>query len=208
MIELLVYTTSGIGAAYCVWQLAKGNRGRKVERIQIDLIPYDMHAYNVRSRISESQWRKVAQITHQAASRTQNPDSYRCEICGERGDEQTPYRSHPVECHELWEFDAEERIQRLAGLISICPACHRVYHFGKATADGYEEQTKAHLMKVNELSEDEANAYVGQARDTVRARRGVWQLDLTYLNRPEFAFLKTKFTNNERWNCKVTGNNH
>jgi hypothetical protein len=44
------------------------------------------------------------------------------EICKETG--KTQGYKHNVECHEIWEYNDEDKIQKLIGLISLCPICH------------------------------------------------------------------------------------
>lgn len=48
--------------------------------------------------------------------------NYSCEACGQRGSE------HPVECHDVWQFDSETTTQRLEGVHAFCPECHNVRH--------------------------------------------------------------------------------
>lgn len=69
--------------------------------------------------------------------------NYLCECCGEKGSQ------HPVEFHEIWLYDDKLKIQKLGGLISLCPPCHQVKHFGFACLQGNELNVREHLQKVN-----------------------------------------------------------
>lgn len=37
-----------------------------------------------------------------------------------------------LECHEVWEYDEENSIQRLSGLLALCTWCHKVKHWSWA----------------------------------------------------------------------------
>lgn len=99
-----------------------------------------------------------------------------CQICGGVGP------AHPVECHEIWEYNEKTKIQKLAGMIALCPSCHLVKHFGFARVTGKEEAAFKHFMKVNELTKKEAEAEITKAFETWRKRSLVdWKLDLSGL---------------------------
>lgn len=48
-------------------------------------------------------------------------------VCGGRGEK------WPVECHEMWQYDDKNHVQKLAGLIALCPDYHKVKHIGYAS---------------------------------------------------------------------------
>src|SRR5207245_8465162 len=81
-------------------------------------------------------WKRLRRGTAAAAGN-------RCEICGGRG------RRHPVECHEVRNYDDTRRVQRLVRLIALCPACHEVKHLGLAAKRGRQAAALAHLARVN-----------------------------------------------------------
>jgi len=49
-----------------------------------------------------------------------------------------------VECHEIWEYDDDNQIQTLVGLIALCPMCHQAKHIGRSQ----EVLSKGDLMAV------------------------------------------------------------
>ncbi|MER3447896.1 MAG: HNH endonuclease [Nitrospiraceae bacterium] len=166
-------------------------------KLGIELVPLAMQGYNVRSRISPEQWQQTASITHKRANRPRT--TYRCEICHQSGKDQG--FKHPVECHEVWDYDDETHIQKLTGLVSLCPLCHKAKHYGLAKKQGYESRVRAHMKQVNNWSESELNASIAQAFHQVKARSDeYWILDLTYLNTPHLK-LNATFTNDEQANC-------
>lgn len=69
----------------------------------------------------------------------------KCEICG------SPER---LNCHEHWEFDEANAVQRLVRLGTVCNMCHHVSHIGRSkqlSADGHLDiqAVRDHFLKVN-----------------------------------------------------------
>ena len=101
---------------------------------------------------------------------------YRCEVCGGKG------TAHPVECHEVWEYDDRQHIQRLAGLVALCPACHEAKHMGYASSVGRAGQARAHLARINGWSMDDVESYLEiQFEQWSRRSQYEWSLDLSWL---------------------------
>jgi hypothetical protein len=96
--------------------------------------------------------------------------------CGGKGS------GHPVECHEIWSFDDKNKVQTLRGLISLCPSCHLVKHFGLAESKGRGEEARAHLKKVNGWSREKAEKEIQEAFNLSGERsKHNWSLDLSFL---------------------------
>jgi hypothetical protein len=101
-----------------------------------------------------------------------------CEVCGGVGPE------HPVECHEIWQYNERTQIQKLIGMVALCPDCHMVKHIGLARVKGKYKEALKHFIKVNGLKRQAAEEYIAQAFDTWRSRsKQKWTLDLSYLKR-------------------------
>jgi len=167
-------------------------------KLSIELVPYTMHGANVRSRIEPAQWKRVCSVVHKRAR-----NSYRCQICNQSGKSQAQGFSHPVECHEIWSFNTETHAQKLKGMISLCPMCHKAKHFGLAQRQGYGDATKAHLKRINRMSSSQLDTYIKQVFQICKERSShEWTLDLTYLNRSEFGFLNIEFTEDEAHKCE------
>jgi hypothetical protein len=69
-----------------------------------------------------------------------------------------------MSCHEIWQYDDEHHIQKLAGFIALCPMCHHCKHLGKAgllAAEGKLDFEKVieHFMRVNQCSREEYEAH-------------------------------------------------
>jgi len=145
--------------------------------LHIELVPRTAWGVNLRSALSKAGWDKLRKATYRKAG-------YVCEICGGKGPR------HPVECHEIWEYedikgrrgDQGVPIQRLVGLVALCPACHEVKHFGRATVTGKRDRAFRHLMRVNGWDPGQARRHVREAKDLWDARSyWRWELDLSWL---------------------------
>ena len=130
------------------------------KKLTIELVPQTCWYSNVRSNVSTKDWDILRKTSYSKAD-------YKCKICGDKG------TAHPVECHEIWEYDDKNHIQKLIGLVSLCPRCHEVKHIGLAQIRGREDQAIEQLMRVNKISLLEARQMISKAFD-------VWQRRSTY----------------------------
>lgn len=139
------------------------------QQLTVELVPRTCWYSNVRSEVSPADWERCKRFV---AERSGN----RCEICGERGPR------WPVECHEIWEYEEHGYIQRLAGLIALCPQCHQVKHIGLAEVRGNFVPAIQHLAYVNQWDEEETYAHLASAYATWEERsQHQWDLDISYL---------------------------
>lgn len=141
--------------------------------LRVEVIPETCWGSNVRTIVAREDWDTIRRATYHDAD-------YRCEICGGVGSQ------HPVEAHERWEYDetGPTPVQRLVGMIALCPACHAVKHYGRSCAIERGDEARAHLVEVNGWDEVQMADHLAEARDTWDARSAkAWDLDLTYLDR-------------------------
>ena len=144
-------------------------------KLTIELVPKNLWGRNLRSIVPTEKWDVLRRACYRKAG-------YVCEVCGGKGD------AHPVECHEIWEYNDKSHVQRLAGLIALCPACHGVKHIGRSGVVGKGEEAFAHLGKVNGWRTVRTRDYVAQAfTDWSNRSRHEWQLDLSWLDKLEEA---------------------
>lgn len=150
----------------------QASRGASTEpRLTIELVPQTCWYSNVRSQVSSSDWEKLKRSTFQQAN-------YRCQVCGDRGSK------HPVECHEIWHYDDRQHVQKLAGLIALCPACHECKHMGFANVRGRGDIATAHLAKVNGWTMEQTMVYVQECFRVWQERsQHEWKLDISYLEK-------------------------
>jgi hypothetical protein len=141
----------------------------RTPRLAVELVPATSWGANLRSALPQADWDRLRKRAYRAAG-------YRCEICRERGP------AHPVECHELWEYDDSKGIQLLVGLIALCPGCHAVKHLGRSYAEGDGDAAFARLMRLNAWSAAVAKAYVDVVFEIWEIRSQTqWRLDLCWL---------------------------
>lgn len=140
-------------------------------RLTIELVPQTSWFTNLRSELPASEWDKIRRKCYRDAG-------YVCEVCGGRGP------AHPVECHEIWRYDDGNKVQKLCGVIALCPSCHEVKHIGLANMRGNLGRAINHMARVNGWTPSEANAAVNAAFDVWRDRsEHKWTVDISWLDR-------------------------
>ena len=147
--------------------------------LTVELIPSTSWFTNVRSLLPEEEWDLVRRAVYRRAR-------YRCEVCdGRGGGPEGP--NHPVECHEVWTYDDEHHVQRLEGLVALCPACHRVKHLGLASVNGRYDEALQHLASVNGWPLPEAERYARSAFARWEERsQHPWKVDVGVLASEEY----------------------
>lgn len=139
--------------------------------LDIQLVPSSCWFNNVRAVLTKKQWDILRAQVYDGAWNM-------CQICGGVGPK------HPVECHEIWHYDDKKLIQKLEGMIALCPNCHMVKHFGLAQVQDTGERALKHFMKINELKKKEADKYVADAFSKWAERSSKnWKLDISSLER-------------------------
>lgn len=142
-------------------------------KLTIELVPASSWGDNLRSLLSAAQWKALRTACYHNAD-------HKCEVCGGVG------RNHPVEAHEIWEYqDGPQWIQKLTGLIALCPSCHKCKHMGFASIQGPEVFARAinHLAKVNEWSTEQAYEYICNQFEIHNIRsRMKWTVDTSWLD--------------------------
>lgn len=142
-------------------------------KLTIELVPSSSFYNNVRSNVTTAEWDKLRKASYAKANHV-------CEICGDVGQNQGV--RHAVECHEIWDYNDTTKVQKLTGLISLCPNCHRVKHAGKAQLDGKMEVVIDQLMRVNNMTDEQALDYIVQSFMRWKMRSNhKWTLDISYL---------------------------
>ena len=151
----------------------EADRSLPVKLLTVELVPSSCWFSNVRSHVSKPNWDYLRKSVYKKAN-------YLCESCGGRG------RNWPVECHEIWHYDEQQKIQTLKGLTALCPRCHQVKHIGLARIQGYESQAISHLCFVNDWSNVQAKIYLDKIWHTWQMRSCLdWKLDLTWIERSD-----------------------
>ncbi len=138
-------------------------------KLTIELVPSSSWFNNVRAVLTRKQWDVLRKQVYSEAWDT-------CQICGGAGPK------HPVECHEIWHYDDKKLIQKLVGMIALCPDCHMVKHIGLAQLQNKSKKALKHLMKVNKISKKEAEKYIADSfmKWAERSSKS-WKLDISIL---------------------------
>lgn len=135
----------------------------------VELVPSSCWYTNVRSNVTKAEWQLCKKMVRDRSGG-------RCEICGGRG------TRWPVECHEIWQYDDERRIQTLVDLIALCPPCHEVKHIGRAFSIGTAPRAIDHLAQVNGWALEDVEHYLEVVFETWSQRsQHQWALDIGWL---------------------------
>lgn len=133
-----------------------------------EMMPEGTWEQNVRLKLKPEEWDAVRQHSYAAAG-------FRCEICG---DAPSPH----LECHEKWAYDDVWAVQRLVGLLSLCPKCHKAHHIGLAGRLNMLEQVKDHLRFVNRWDAHQLELAMAHAVKQADERSEVnWTVDLSWI---------------------------
>lgn len=148
------------------------------KKLTVELVPKTCHFSNARTMIKPKEWDKLRFMSYEKAG-------YVCEICSQTGLEQG-YK-HFLECHEVWEYDDKLWIQKLIGLVSLCPICHLTKHIGRANAMGKQHLVFNQLERVNKWNHKQVVEHVAAAfTEYVERSKHPWLLDITLLAEDPF----------------------
>jgi hypothetical protein len=143
-------------------------------KLTTELVPSTLWYTNLRSLITKKQWDIIRKKCYSDAN-------YKCEICGDTG--QIQGVTHNVDCHEIWQYDDKLHIQKLIGLIALCPNCHLVKHPGYAHSQGKSELVIRQLVKINNMTVDQAIEYIENAFIIWKERSQYkWTTDISYVD--------------------------
>ncbi len=140
-----------------------------MSKLTIELVPKTSWCSNVRTKTPKAKWDKIRHKCYSEAD-------HKCEVCGKTGP------NGRVECHEIWEYDDKTHIQKLIGLISLCPKCHQVKHAGLAQVKGKLHEVVAQLVAINNISVAEAEKMIVESFVTYNKRSlHQWTVDITFI---------------------------
>ena len=137
-------------------------------RLKIELVPSISWYDNLRKVLPKSEWDKIREKTYAKYGHI-------CGICGVEGREY---------CHEIWEYNEKNHIQKLVGFIALCNMCHFVKHIGLAgilASEGKLDYEKVieHFMNVNNCDRRTFEKHKKRAFEEWRERsKHEWNVDL------------------------------
>lgn len=140
-------------------------------RLTIEPMPESSSRTNLRERIKPSRWDQLRKQVYA-------DNGHKCAVCGAEG--------VMLNCHEIWDYDDEKHIQRLAGFTALCNMCHAVKHvcrvglaeaiLGLASRGQFDpdEPAAAHFMKVNQCDRATWDKHYDESR-AVRDERSKYR---------------------------------
>lgn len=143
-------------------------------KLGVELVPYTCWYSNIRSLLPKKEWDRLRKASYEHAK-------FKCEICKGDGFEQG--YNHALECHEIWDYNDRTKVQKLVGLVSLCPRCHICKHIGRANAMGNQALAFAHMEEVNGWDHKKVVTHVAHEFERHKERsKHEWKLDLTILS--------------------------
>jgi hypothetical protein len=137
-------------------------------KILIELIPSCNWGINLRSVLKKTDWDIIRKKCYEKAGN-------KCEICGRKG---------KMHAHEKWEYNDEDHVQILNGIICLCEGCHGVKHFGRSQIIGKKEKCIDRMMEVNGWRRSEATQHIQEATLEWNKREGFeWEVDISFLEK-------------------------
>ncbi len=84
-------------------------------KLAVEEVPWSSRGKSLSQLLPESRWKKIRE-------RVYADHGQRCAICD------TKREDRRLDCHEVWEYDDEEHVQRLKGFVALCHLCHLAKH--------------------------------------------------------------------------------
>ena len=138
-------------------------------KLTIELVPRPCWHSNLHTSMPRATWDHLRRLVY-------TKYNYHCGIC--------QASNVQMICHEIWQYDDEQHIQKLAGFIALCPMCNHCKHLGLAGTLAAEgkldfEQVIAHFMRVNQCSREDYEAHEKEAwRLFAERSKHSWTTDL------------------------------
>ena len=136
-------------------------------KLSIELVPSESWSKSLKRLARPSSWNKLRQKVYAEYNN-------KCGICIAEG---------RLNCHEVWQYDDQNHVQRLVGFIALCDLCHSVKHIGRTellppTPKDYYEMAVEHFMRVNECDRSVFDRHKKEAFVKWHERsRHEWKID-------------------------------
>lgn len=92
-------------------------------KLKIEMVPKTLWNINLRYLLTNKKWQEIRKNELKRCVGKQY--YYHCEICDRQ--------FNSLDCHEIWHYNDQEKLQTLDGLIMLCKQCHLIKHIGFAT---------------------------------------------------------------------------
>jgi len=136
-------------------------------KLTIELVPKTQWFKSIRENMPSSEWDKLRKSVY-------TEYNHRCAICDGGG---------RMNCHEVWEYDDQNHIQKLTGFVALCNLCHHVKHIGLASKLAQQGKLNFdsiinHFMNVNNCNIETFVQHKNAALRKWKARsRHEWNID-------------------------------
>lgn len=135
------------------------------KKLTVEILPRTQYFQFLHTEVYEQQWNYIASLCYHRASGV-------CEYCS--SDENLVY-------HTAWKFENETKTATVAGVELMCGKCYQAKSidnlFIKPKA---HDDLISHLIKVNEMSFNDAKNAVAQAyKDCIERSKVLWVMDVS-----------------------------
>ena len=140
---------------------------RQELKLTAELVPETVWFANLRKLLPRKDWDRIRKEVYARQDQ-------KCVICGATG---------RLNCHEVWQYDDANRIQRLRGFVALCTMCHHVKHLGIANILATQghldyQDLVQHFMAVNECDRKTFEDYRTRVFDEWEERsKHDWSVD-------------------------------
>ena len=148
---------------------------RLIIKLKVELIPEKSWGKSLAQELPRPEWDKLRRLIYRKYNWT-------CQICGAKYTQ--------VHCHEVWEYDDNNKIQKLKDLECCCPDCHNVHHWGRAIlmlhegrfTQDYINHLRQHFCKINKCSEQDMLEHIVEVGEKHQSRsKYQYKIDLSNL---------------------------
>jgi len=130
------------------------------------MLPKSSYGMTVQNCVHPSDWNRLKSFIEERAN-------FKCECCDDKG---------PLDAHERWSYNEEEKTQKLMRIIAICKPCHETTHMGLAQINGREEAAFDRLMQVRKMDKPTALKHLEDATKVKSRRDDIeWKQDFSIL---------------------------
>lgn len=156
---------------------------QKSYKIRFEFIPPKQNFRNVRSALqftyqSFEPWKEIRDWIEQKNDGV-------CCVCGGVSQDHDEKKTTATECHEVWHYNEQTKVQKLARLMPLCCRCHSIVHLSMHFKDkALTEKLLQDYAEINNVSLDQAYEDLDFAyRERKRRADFEYVLDLKLINK-------------------------
>lgn len=142
------------------------------------MVPQPLWNTNLRYLLTPKKWQEIRK--HELKRIRNDKYQHCCEVCTRQKD--------VLDCHEIWSYDDENRIQTLIGLTMLCKQCHLLKHIGFSSGLALEGKCNfsgliRHFCYINKSTPEDFYEHYQEeyAKWEERSKYNDWKQDLKYI---------------------------